>query len=86
MPKLFNKRDQDVPSNAVCIGRGSAFGNPYMIGKNGNRSTVCDKYIAYKSSQPALIRKVKRELAGRELVCFYNPSQCHGDYLSTQVG
>lgn len=81
MPKVFNKRDSNIPSTAVYIGRGSTWGNPYVIGQDGDRSEVCDKYIAYVSSNQNLIAKVKRELAGKDLVCFCKPKQCHGDYL-----
>lgn len=32
-------------------------------------------------SQPELILAAKRELAGKDLVCFCAPKGCHGDVL-----
>ena len=34
-------------SNDVYIGRGSKWGNPYVIGKDGNRDEVIEKYRLY---------------------------------------
>jgi len=44
MPKVYNKHNKEVNLNAVYIGRGSIYGNPFVIGKDGNRYEVCDKY------------------------------------------
>lgn len=79
-PKVLNKY-KDGSANGVYIGRGSPFGNPFIIGKDGDRDDVCDKYEQYIMSKPELIAKVKKELAGKNLVCFCAPARCHGDFL-----
>jgi len=81
----------------VYIGRGSKWGNPYTIGRDGNRDEVCDKYVSwfftqqvcdkYVSwffTQPQLIASLP-ELAGKTLGCFCKPKRCHGDFLVEQV-
>lgn len=81
MPKVFNMRDSKRPIDAVYIGRGSDFGNPFKIGIDGNRDQVCEKFERYVMSKPELIAKVKQELRGKNLLCFCKPLRCHGDTL-----
>jgi len=79
--KVFNKYHGTIPSGAVYIGRGSPFGNPYVIGRDGDRDEVCDKYVEHISLNPGLLHLIKRDLRGKDLVCFCKPRRCHGDYL-----
>ena len=81
VPKVFNKYHNNVPTDAVYIGRGSPFGNPFTIGTNGNRDEVCDKFEEYVKSNPELVERIKKELCGKNLVCFCKPKRCHGDTL-----
>ena len=77
---VLNKRRVGIPRGAVYIGRGSKWGNPFIIGKDGNRDEVIAKYIAYAK------RKFSWEelhtLKGKDLVCYCAPLDCHGDVLS----
>lgn len=79
MPQVFHKRA--APPDAVYIGRGSKWGNPFVIGQDGNREEVIAKYAAWIYNQPALMAAAKAELWGRDLVCFCKPQRCHGDIL-----
>lgn len=81
IPKVYNKRDNNAPKDAVYIGRGSPWGNPFKIGADGNRDEVCDKFEAYLNSHPELKRRVQEELVGKNLVCFCKPARCHGDAI-----
>lgn len=65
----------------VYIGRGSKWGNPFVIGKDGNRDDVCDKYEAYLLSNQTLLDALP-ELKGKKLGCFCKPQRCHGDILA----
>ncbi len=65
----------------VYIGRGSKWGNPFVIGKDGNRDEVCKKYEQYLASRPDLIAALP-ELKGKVLGCYCAPLACHGDLLS----
>jgi len=81
MPKVYNKYHKDAPAGAVYIGRGSPYGNPFIMGKNISRDEICDKFEAMLLSNKELLRKVKTELKGKDLVCFCAPRRCHGDTL-----
>lgn len=75
-PKVFNINDKDIPDDAIYIGRGSPYGNPYIIGKDGNRSQVIKKFeinvLPFLDLEP---------LRGKDLICFCKPKACHGDIL-----
>ena len=65
----------------VYIGRPSKWGNPFAIGKDGDRATVIAKYQAWIIQQPALMASL-HELKGKTLGCWCAPQACHGDVLS----
>jgi len=65
----------------VYVGRGTIWGNPYHIGKNGSRDEVIAKYEDWIQTQPELIEKMKKELTGRCLGCYCAPLKCHGDII-----
>ena len=66
----------------VYIGRPSKLGNPFVIGRDGNREQVIEKYRAYVLATPALLAAVKPELKGKVLGCWCAPQSCHGDVLA----
>jgi hypothetical protein len=80
MCKVLNKHQAGIPANAVYIGRGSKWGNPFRIGLDGDRAAVIAKYERWLAQQPHLLRSLD-ELRGRDLVCFCAPCACHGDLL-----
>lgn len=79
MPKVHNKRAGTAPADAVYIGRPGLWGNPFVIGKDGDREQVIQKYR--DSLTPEQIAKARHELKGRDLVCWCSPAACHGDVL-----
>ena len=79
-PRVLNKHIHGIPAGAVYIGRGSPWGNRFVIGRDGTRDEVCDKYDAWLDTQPALLARLP-DLQGRNLVCFCAPRRCHGDTL-----
>ncbi len=81
MPKVHNKYHDTAPVDAVYIGRGSKWGNPYKIGPDGDRDEVINKFIQYLKKRPTLVKEAHRELKGKDLVCFCAPKACHGDIL-----
>lgn len=70
-----------VPPGAVYIGRGrgSRWGNPFELGRYGDRDTVIAKFRAWVAERPELIAAARQQLRGRDLVCFCAPRACHGD-------
>ncbi len=78
--KVLNKHIHSIPENAVYIGRGSKWGNPYIIGVDGNRMLCIQKYKEYIMQKPELLACLP-ELLGKNLVCYCKPQPCHGDVL-----
>ncbi len=76
MPKVLNKRTDDIPSDAIYVGRPSKWGNPFRIGRHGTREEVIEKYrlLAIKGQNFV-------ELQGKDLVCWCAPKACHADVL-----
>jgi len=69
-----------MPAGAVYVGRPSKWGNPYVIGKDGDRKTVIEKYRKYLWNNKHLLGQI-RELLNKDLVCYCAPEPCHGDVL-----
>ena len=65
----------------VYIGRPSKWGNPFVLGKDGNREEVIEKYKAWIEAQPTLLEAARKELKGKTLGCWCSPRLCHGDVL-----
>jgi uncharacterized protein YebE (UPF0316 family) len=80
MFKVHNKYHNTAPIDAIYIGRGSVFGNPFVIGKDGDRDEVCDKYESMVKNDIHLMKQIK-ELKGKHLVCFCAPKRCHGETI-----
>lgn len=69
----------------VYIGRPSIFGNPFVIGVDGTRRQVIEKYRAYALSRMKAdleFAEAVRSLRGKTLGCFCAPLPCHGDILA----
>lgn len=76
MPRVLNKKTDAIPVGAVYCGRPSKYGNPFVLGKDGDRNQVCDRFEA--EILPSLDVS---ELRGKDLVCFCAPARCHCDAI-----
>ncbi len=65
----------------VYIGRGSIWGNPFRIGRDGTRENVIKKYKSYILNREDLMNQLHK-LKGKTLGCFCSPFHCHGDVLA----
>lgn len=73
----------------MYVGRPSPLGNPFVIGKDGNRAQVVAKYrewLGAKSKEPAIAKELSKlkQLAKQgslELVCWCAPLACHADVI-----
>lgn len=64
----------------IYIGRPSKWGNPFVIGKDGTREEVIDKYENWIKTQPLM--NDLHELKNKTLGCWCKPTNpCHGDVL-----
>lgn len=81
IPSVLN-RNKVVPNqDGVYIGRPSRWGNPFALKTTATRDEVCDKFEKYVRENPLLVKAIKEELKGRNLICFCAPFRCHGDTL-----
>lgn len=78
MPKVLNKHMHGIPAGAVYVGRGSPYGNPFVMADFGDaeRNRVCDQF-----EQETLPTLDLTPLRGKDLVCFCAPKRCHADAL-----
>ena len=65
----------------VYIGRPSMWGNPFILGRDGTRIEVVERYRIYLHSKPELMDKIL-SLRGKVLGCWCSPHACHGDVLA----
>ena len=83
-PRLINtyhRSPRSVKARVVSIGRDGPFGNPFKIGIDGSRDQVISKYREWIVSQPELVARIRRDLAGVVLGCYCTPEPCHGDVI-----
>ena len=64
----------------VYVGRPTKWGNPFVIGRDGNRKEVIEKYRDYIKNNMALMTALP-ELKDKRLGCWCAPSACHADIL-----
>jgi hypothetical protein len=70
----------------VRIDRKSKWGNPFVLGPDGDRDTVIRRYHEeHLQYQPSLLTALD-ELRGKALGCWCAPDRCHGDVLANAVG
>lgn len=79
-PEVLNIHTHGRPAGAVYIGRGSKWGNPFVIGRHGGRNQVIAQYRTMLSQTPELLAALP-ELRGKELLCYCAPLACHGHVL-----
>ena len=83
-PRVLHIREtarRQFTEDEYYVGRGSQFGNPFVIGQHGTRQEVIEKFRKYFYSSGTLMDAARKELRGKDLVCFCAPESCHADIL-----
>jgi hypothetical protein len=90
---IVNRRNGRVAG--VYVGRPSVLGNLYVIGHDGSRHDVVDKYRAWLREQyrhDGAVRRALRQLAMRyltdgalTLICWCAPQPCHAEVIRDAV-
>lgn len=86
-----------MPDNTVYVGRGSKWGNPFVVGKDGNAEECITKYIhlnfpylnlgALNNMEKFRISETRledaiRDLRSKNLACWCSlGAHCHADFL-----
>jgi ParB-like chromosome segregation protein Spo0J len=66
---------------AVRVDRGTRYGNPFVLGEDGDRDEVCDAYrLHYLPHKPSIAERAG-DLVGKVLICHCYPERCHAEYL-----
>jgi len=83
MPRVYNMRHGDAPADAVYIGRGSRWGNPYSHLPYSKALYICDsRERAIEMFRYHVLPTLDlTALRGKDLVCYCKPKPCHGDLL-----
>ena len=90
-PRVLNKHYDQIPADAIYVGRPSKWGNPFKLPsfyshqpkatKLALRESVVRLYRDYLDKRPELKEAARRELKGKDLVCWCSPLPCHADVL-----
>lgn len=67
------------------IGRPSILGNPFVIGEDGDRDEVLQKFLDYFIDRLATdpeYREAVEAVKDEALGCFCAPERCHGDIIA----
>lgn len=90
--RIGNKRIDTPQPGDVYIGRPSPLGNPFVLGRDGDRAMVIAKYRSWLNKQIAegvgnlaydelrrLLVLARRPI---RLMCYCAPLACHGDVVA----
>ena len=86
---VFSLRDGLRHDGAIKVDRTTKFGNKVSYVQHGRDGAkefqiAVDKYRAWAMApeQAGFRAMVRRELAGKDLLCWCKPLPCHGDVLA----
>ena len=82
---VINRR---VEQEDIYIGRGSIWGNKFIIGIDGSRKEVIAQYKAdlwKRIKAGEITTAMLKNLHGKKLGCYCKPKNCHGDILVQAV-
>jgi hypothetical protein len=65
----------------VPIDRTSKWGNPFILGPDGDRDRVCDCFEKHYAPNKDSFIELAHELKGKVLCCHCYPERCHGNSL-----
>lgn len=87
-PRVLNRQHDFEPADSVYVGRPSPWGNPFSHKQSAfstwpavDRDDAIKKHREWLLSRPELVEQVKKELRGKDLVCWCSPLPCHADTL-----
>lgn len=85
--RVYNKREANIPQDAVYVGRPTKWGNPFSHRSDtkaehvvASREDAVAMYRVWVQQQPELVAALP-ELQGKDLVCWCAPESCHADVL-----
>lgn len=84
--QVVNKKTHPTGPNDVYIGRPSVLGNPFVIGRHGDRAQVIAQYRRWlwgklEAKDPQVLAALRALKPEANLVCWCAPEPCHGDIV-----
>lgn len=86
--KVINIRNKTGSPDEVYVGRPGIFGNPFLLGKHGDRDMVVTLHESYMITRMGInpeFREQIRSLYGKTLMCFCAPRNCHAYNLAAMA-
>ena len=77
---IYNIKEK-YPPNTQIVDRGTIWGNPFVLGVDGDRDKVCDLFIQYAEWRLSIQPNWLDEIRGRPLACHCSPKRCHAETL-----
>ena len=80
--QLRRTKGWKLPPNTVVVSRPSKWGNPYVVGKDGNTISCLFQYhillcsVMANDENKVMRDAAQRELAGKNLACWCNVREC----------
>src|SRR5574337_1336593 len=72
-------KKHDLP--AISIMRGTPYGNPFIMGKDGTRDEIVEMFELYARWRMKIQPRWLDRIVDRDVLCCCAPEKCHGDVL-----
>lgn len=79
--KVVRVVNGSAPEGTVAIGRGTVWGNPFIVGNDGTREVVIAKFYHYAKWRLDREPNWLEPLRGLDIACYCAPQACHGDTI-----
>jgi hypothetical protein len=82
--QLSRRKGWRMPPDTVKVDRSTRFGNPFHLGKDGDRAEIVRLFREHlaRPEQAAHVADIKATLRGRNLACWCPlDGPCHADVL-----
>jgi hypothetical protein len=79
--KVIRVVNGSAPAGSVAIGRGTRWGNPFIVGEDGDRAVVIAKFHHYAQWRLEREPQWLEPLRGIDLACYCAPKPCHGNVI-----
>lgn len=80
-PRVYHVYADDCPPDARYIGRGTTFGNPFVIGHVWKGRMMTREDVINRFKAEVLPHMDVSSLRGCNLKCHCKPLACHGDSI-----
>lgn len=70
-----------MPPNTVKVARPTRWGNPFVVGVDGDASACVESYRMMIENNRDYQLEVQRVLRGKNLACWCEKSPCHAEIL-----